>query len=159
MINGVIYLLWSLVSRHMTRELAMQPRDWRGIGKSIRDHLTFHHPAGDDAVRYNPLQKLAYLGVIFVLAPLAVINGLALSPQMASVLGGWLHLVGGRQSARSIHFVVMALFVLFTLVHVLMVIYAGPINEMRSMISGRFRVHYPDSNETKALGNGETGHE
>jgi thiosulfate reductase cytochrome b subunit len=158
-INGVVYLLWSLVTRHMTRDLAMQRRDWRGIGKSILDHLTFNHPAGDEAVRYNPLQKLAYLGVIFVLAPLAVINGLALSPQMASVLGWWLQLVGGRQSARSIHFIVMSLFVLFTLVHVVMVVYAGPINEMRSMISGRFRVRYPDLNETNAPGNGEIGHE
>ncbi len=158
-INGVIYLLWSLVSRHMTRDLAMQRRDWRGIGKSILDHLTFHHPVGDDAVRYNPLQKLSYLGVIFVLAPLAVINGLALSPQMASVLGWWLDLVGGRQSARSIHFIVMSLFVLFTIVHVVMVVYAGPINEMRSMISGRFRVRYPASNESTAPGTGGNRHE
>ena len=66
-----------------------------------------------------------------------------MSPQMDSVLGWWLQLVGGRQSARTIHFIVMSLFVLFTLVHVLMVVYAGPINEMRSMITGRFRVRYP----------------
>jgi thiosulfate reductase cytochrome b subunit len=158
-INGVAYLLWSLITRHITRDLAMQRRDWRGIGKSILDHLTFNHPAGDDAVRYNPLQKLSYLGVIFVLAPLAVINGLALSPQMSSVLGWWLQLVGGRQSARTIHFIVMSLFVLFTLVHVLMVVYAGPINEMRSMISGRLRVRYPDLNGTQESGNGENGHE
>ncbi len=158
-INGVVYLLWSLVTRHMARDLAMQPRDWRNIPQSILDHLTFHHPVGDDAVRYNPLQKLAYLGVIFALAPLAVINGLALSPQMDSVLGWWLQLVGGRQSARSLHFIVMALFVLFTLVHVLMVVYAGPINEMRSMISGRFRVRYPRSSEAVAPGTGASRHE
>ncbi len=158
-INGVVYLLWSLVTRHMTRDLAMQRRDWRGIRKSILDHMTFNHPVGDEAVRYNPLQKLSYLGIIFVLAPLAVINGLALSPQMSSVLDWWLQLVGGRQSARSIHFIVMSLFVLFTLVHVLMVVYAGPINEMRSMISGRFRVRYPDSNETTAPGDGANHHE
>jgi thiosulfate reductase cytochrome b subunit len=59
------------------------------------------------------------------------------------VLGGWLALVGGRQSARTIHFIVMALFVLFVIVHVLMVVYAGPVNEMRSMLSGRFRVRWP----------------
>jgi len=72
-----------------------------------------------------------------------VLTGLSMSPQMDSLLGWWLQLVGGRQSARTIHFVVMSLFVLFTVVHVLMVVYAGPINEMRSMISGRFRVRYP----------------
>ena len=142
-INGAAYLLWSLASRHMTGDLTMQRRDWREIPKSIVDHLRFRHPVGEDATRYNPLQKLAYLGVIFVLAPLAVLTGLAMSPQMDSVLGWWLQLVGGRQSARAIHFIVMSLFVLFTLVHVLMVVYAGPINELRSMISGRFRVRYP----------------
>ena len=142
-INGACYLVWSLASRHLARDLAMQRRDWRSIPASIVDHLRFRHPVGDEATRYNPLQKLAYLAVIFLLAPLAVLTGLAMSPQMDSVLGWWLHLVGGRQSARTIHFIVMSLFVLFTVVHVLMVVYAGPINEMRSMISGRFRVRYP----------------
>jgi len=139
-VNGTCYLLWSLASRHLSRDLAMQRRDWRGIGRSIREHLHLHHPSGDEALRYNPLQKLAYLSVVFVLAPLAVLTGLSMSPQMDTVLGGWLALIGGRQSARTLHFVVMSLFVLFTVVHVLMVVYAGPINEMRSMITGRFRV-------------------
>ncbi len=142
-INGVCFLLWSLASRHLARDLAMQRRDWREIPKSIIDHLRFRHPTGDDAARYNPLQKLAYLSVIFVLPPLIVLTGLSMSPQMASVLGWWMDLVGGRQSARTLHFVAMALFVLFAVVHVAMVFYAGPINEMRSMITGRFRVRYP----------------
>ncbi len=142
-INGALYLAWSLASRHLTRDLAMQRRDWREIPRSILDHLRFRHPVGDEAARYNPLQKLAYLGVLFVLAPLAVLTGLAMSPQMDTVLGWWLQLVGGRQSARTLHFIVMGLFVLFTLVHVLMVVYAGPINEMRSMITGRFKVRSP----------------
>lgn len=141
-INGALYLGWSLASRHLMRDLTMQRGDWRGIARSVRDHLTFRHPVGDNAARYNPLQKLAYLGVIFILAPLAVLSGLAMSPQMDTVLGWFLQLVGGRQSARTLHFVAMGLFVLFTLVHVLMVLYAGPINEMRSMITGRFRVRY-----------------
>jgi thiosulfate reductase cytochrome b subunit len=63
-----------------------------------------------------------------------------MSPQLDSVMSGFIALVGGRQSARTLHFVAMSLFVLFTLVHVLMVVYAGPVNEMRSMITGRFRV-------------------
>ncbi len=142
-INGVVYLMWSLVSRHLTRDLTMQRRDWREIPKSIIEHLRFRHPVGEEAARYNPLQKLAYLFVIFVLAPLAVITGLSMSPQMASVLGWWMDIVGGRQSARTLHFIAMSLFVLFAVVHVVMVFYAGPINEMRSMITGRFRVRYP----------------
>lgn len=142
-INGACFLLWSLASRHLARDLAMHGRDWRDIPKSIVDHLRFRHPVGDDAARYNPLQKLAYLFVIFVLPPLIVITGLSMSPQMASVLGWWMEAIGGRQSARTLHFVAMSLFVLFAVVHVAMVVYAGPINEMRSMITGRFRVRYP----------------
>ena len=146
-VNGACYLSWSLASRHLSRDLAMQRRDWRDIPRSIADHLRFRHPVGEAATRYNPLQKLAYLGVVFVLAPLAALTGLSMSPQLDSILGGWLALVGGRQSARTLHFIVMALFVLFTVVHVLMVVYAGPVNELRSMLSGRFRVRWPRARE------------
>ena len=139
-INGACYLAWSVASRHLQRDLAMQRRDWRGIGRSIADHLRFRHPRGDEALRYNPLQKLAYLAIIFVVTPLIVLTGLSMSPQMDAVMGWFIELVGGRQSARTLHFVAMALFVLFAVVHVLMVVYAGFVNEMRSMITGRFRV-------------------
>lgn len=142
-INGLCYIAWSLASRHLQRDLSMQKQDWREIPRSIADHLRFRHPTGDEAARYNPLQKLAYLGVIFVLTPLIILTGLAMSPQMDTVLGWFLQLVGGRQSARTLHFVAMALFVLFAIVHVVMVVYAGPINELRSMITGRFQVRYP----------------
>ena len=139
-VNGACYLAWSLASRHLQRDLAMRRRDWRDIPRSVRDHLRLRHPRGDAALRYNPLQKLAYLGVIFVLAPLIVLTGLSMSPQLDSVMGGFIELVGGRQSARTLHFVALVLFALFTAVHVLMVVLSGPVNEMRSMITGRFRV-------------------
>lgn len=149
-VNGVVYLAWSLASRHLTRDLAMRRADWRGIPRSIAAHLRFRHPVGDEAMRYNPLQKLAYLGVIFVLTPLIVLTGLSMSPQMDTVLGWWLQLIGGRQSARTLHFAAMALLLLFTLVHVLMVVYAGPVNELRSMVTGRFRARYPRGQATTA---------
>jgi thiosulfate reductase cytochrome b subunit len=142
-INGACYLLWSLASRHLRDDLAMQRRDWREVPRAIVDHLRFRHPVGDAAMRYNPLQKLAYLGVVFVLAPLAILTGLSMSPQLDSLMGGFIGWIGGRQSARTLHFIAMSLFVLFTVVHVLMVVYAGPFNELRSMVTGRFRVRYP----------------
>ncbi len=144
-VNGTVYLLWSVASRHLSRDLSMRRGDWRELPATALDHLRFRHPVGEAAMRYNPLQKLAYLGVIFVLTPLIVLTGLSMSPQMGPVLGGFIDLVGGRQAARTLHFVAMALFVLFALVHVVMVFHAGPINEMRSMITGRFRVRYPRS--------------
>ncbi len=142
-INGVAYLGWSLLSRHLSRDLAMRGADWRTLPRSVGDHLRLRHPSGDEALRYNPMQKLAYLSVVFGLVPLVVITGLAMSPQMDTVLGWFLSLVGGRQSARTLHFVAMASIVAFMVVHVVMVFYAGPINEMRSMITGRFRIRYP----------------
>ena len=157
-INGATYLLWSLASRHLQRDLSMQRRDWRGIPGSIVDHVRFRHPEGEAAARYNPLQKLTYLGVIFGLTPLIVLTGLSMSPQLDGVMGGFIELLGGRQSARTLHFVAMCLFVLFAVAHVLMVVYAGPINEMRSMISGRFRIR-TDPASTAASTEAEAGHE
>lgn len=152
-VNGACYFTWSLAHRRFSRELAMQRRDWRELPRSFVDHLRLRHPSGDAALRYNPLQKLAYLGVILVLAPLAILTGLSMSPQMDTVLGGFVDLIGGRQAARTLHFAVMSLFVLFTFVHVAMVFYAGPINELRSMITGRFRVRWPHAAAPTESGN------
>ena len=84
----------------MRDDLAPTKAEWRGIGASIREHLRFKHPTGEAALRYNILQKLAYLAVILILGPGVLLMGLAMSPHMDSVLGWLLDLVGGRQSAR-----------------------------------------------------------
>jgi thiosulfate reductase cytochrome b subunit len=139
-INGLAYIAWSLASRHMQRDLAPTRRDWHGIGRSIIDHLKFKHPQGDEARRYNVLQKLAYLGVIFVLLPLLIAMGLAMSPRLNAMLPGWIDLVGGRQSARTLHFVAAWLLVGFVLVHVFEVIVSGFWNHLRSMITGRYAI-------------------
>jgi thiosulfate reductase cytochrome b subunit len=139
-INGLCYLAYSIASRHLSRDLAPTRTDLRGIGASIIEHLKFKHPAGEAAKRYNVLQKLAYLTVIFVLVPLVILMGLAMSPRVDSVFAGWVDLVGGRQSARTIHFIVAWLLVAFVLVHVFEVIITGLWNNLRSMITGRYRV-------------------
>jgi len=110
------------------------------IGRSIKDHLLFRHPRGEAAKRYNVLQKLAYLAVIFVLLPLIVLMGLAMSPRADAVFAGWVDIVGGRQSARTLHFVVAWLIVGFVAIHVFQVIVTGLWNNLRSMITGRYRV-------------------
>jgi thiosulfate reductase cytochrome b subunit len=92
------------------------------------------------AARYNILQKLSYLGVIFGLLPLLVLTGLTMSPAMNAAWPWLLDLFGGRQSARSIHFIAAMLIALFILVHLVMVVLAGPFNEVRSMITGRYRL-------------------
>src|SRR6185369_4753474 len=111
------------------------------------DHLRFRHPAGNAAKRYNVLQKIAYLTVIFVLVPLVIVMGLAMSPRADAVWTGWVDLVGGRQSARTIHFVAAWLIVGFVLIHVFEVIVSGFWNHLRSMITGRYRVPAGNSHE------------
>ena len=139
-INGLCYLAYSIASRHLARDLAPTGTDWRSIGKSIVDHLRFRHPAGEAAKHYNVLQKLAYLGVILVLLPLAVLMGFAMSPWLDSVIPGWVDFFGGRQSARTIHFILAWLLVAFVLIHVFEVIVSGFWNHLRSMITGRYRI-------------------
>ena len=146
-INGLCYLAYSIASRHLSRDLAPTVTDWRSIGRSLVDHLRFRHPTGEAAKRYNVLQKLAYLGVIFVLLPLIVLMGFAMSPWLDSIGPGWVDLFGGRQSARTIHFIVAWLLVAFVSIHVFEVIVNGFFNHMRSMITGRYRIHPEVRNE------------
>jgi len=116
------------------------------IWHDIQEHARLRFPTGDAALRYNILQKLSYVAVIFLLLPLMVLTGLAMSPAMDASWPWLLDLFGGRQSARSIHFICAALLLGFILVHLTMVLLAGPINEIGSMITGRFRVP-PDRSE------------
>lgn len=139
-LNGLAYLGWSLFSRHVQRDLAPTRQDWRGIGRSIRDHLRFRHPQGEDARHYNVLQKLVYLAVIFGLLPLIVLAGWAMSPWLNSLWPGWVDLFGGRQSARSVHFIVAWLLVAFVAIHVFEVLVSGVWNHLRSMVTGRYRI-------------------
>ena len=139
-INGLCYVAYSVLSRHLGRDLAPTSADMRSIGQSVIDHLKFKHPSGEAAKRYNVLQKLAYLTVIFILLPLIVLMGMAMSPWLDSLWPGWIDVAGGRQSARTIHFVVAWLLVAFVLVHVFEVIVSGFWNHVRSMVTGRFRI-------------------
>ena len=139
-LNGVAYVFYSLFSRHLKRDLAPTGSELRQIGTSIVDHVKFKHPSGEEAKRYNVLQKLAYLSVIFVLLPLVILAGWAMSPWLNSLIPGWTDWLGGRQSARTIHFIVAWLLFLFLAVHVFEVIISGFWNHMRSMITGRYRI-------------------
>jgi thiosulfate reductase cytochrome b subunit len=147
LINGMCYLCYSIASRHLARDLVPTTADWRSIGSSVLDHLRLRHPVGDTAKRYNVLQKLAYLGVIFVLLPLIVLTGLAMSPWLNSAVPGWVDVFGGRQSARTIHFVVAWLLLAFVCVHVFELFVSGFWNQLRSMISGRYRIDAGSSHE------------
>lgn len=138
-INGAFYVIWSLSTRHLQRDIWPTGADVKAIPRSVLDHVLFRHPTGEAAKRYNVLQRLAYLGVIFLIA-LMVLTGLTMSPGFDAFFPWLLDVFGGRQSARSIHFICASLIVLFVVVHLLEVVLAGPINEIRSMLSGRYVV-------------------
>lgn len=136
-INGLAYLLWSLAVRHLQRDLWPTTGDLRSIPRSVLDHVRLKHPTGEAAKRYNVLQRLAYLGLIGLVAGM-VATGLTLSPGFNAIAPWLLDLFGGRQSARTLHFIFASLIALFILVHLVEVVLAGPINEVRSMITGRY---------------------
>ena len=138
----LFYLIWGLVRGHIARDLHIRIAEWKPshIWHDIKQHAALRFPTGAAALSYNVLQKLAYCGVLFVLLPLMILTGLTMSPGLNSGLSGLVDLFGGRQSARSLHFIAAAGLAGFFLVHITMVILAGPINEVRSMITGWYRL-------------------
>jgi len=139
-INGMVYVSYSIASRHLQRDLGVSATDWRSVGRSFVEHLRLHRARGEEARHYNVLQKLTYLAVIFGLLPLIVITGLSMSPWLDSLWPGWVDLLGGRQSARTLHFIAAWLMVLFVAIHVFEVAITGFWNNLRSMITGRYRI-------------------
>ncbi len=141
-INGAVYFLIGLINGHLRRDLAPTGDDIRpsNIGRSIVDHIRLKHPVGEEAKRYNILQKFAYLAVTFGLLPAMVLSGLTMSPGVNAAAPWLVDLFGGRPSARSIHFITANLIVLFVIVHVVEVFLAGVWNEVRSMITGRYEI-------------------
>jgi thiosulfate reductase cytochrome b subunit len=137
-INGLVYFAYLGGRRHI-RDLWPSAADIRAIPRAIVDHARLRFPKGDEALHYNVLQKLAYLSVVIAF-PILILAGLTMSPAMDSAFPWLLTLFGGRQAARAAHFLLAAYLVLFVVVHLVMVVLSGPINNMRSMITGRYRI-------------------
>lgn len=139
-LNGFVYLVHGLLSRHVWRDITPSRHDLGRIGQTTWDHLRLRFHEGEEATRYNVLQKLSYLAVLFVLLPMLVLAGLAMSPRLNAGFPELTSLFGGRQSARTIHFVAAFALVAFVLVHVFMVLISGVWNNMRSMVTGRYAI-------------------
>jgi thiosulfate reductase cytochrome b subunit len=121
---------------HLWRDVVPRPRDLRRLPHDIVSHLRLKFPRGRS---YNVLQKLSYAAILIVVIPGMVLTGLTMSPGVDSAWPWLLDVFGGRQTARLLHFGGMLVILVFFLVHILMVIAAGPIDEMRSMITGWYR--------------------
>ena len=137
-LNGLLYFANLVVGRHI-RDLWPNLADLRAIPHAIIEHIRLRFPSGDEALRYNVLQKLAYLSVVIAF-PILILAGLTMSPAVNAAFPWLLTLFHGRQAARAVHFMLAAYLVLFLIVHLVMVVLSGPINNMRSMITGRYRI-------------------
>ena len=143
-INGLLFWIWALARGHAKKDLLPTRADLAHLPAEILNHLRLRFPKGEAAKRYNALQKLAYFFVIFVLGPLVVLTGLTMSPTMDSAFPSLLWVFGGRQSARTIHFICAFSFFGFFIVHIVMVILSGTWNNLRSMITGRYAIEVRD---------------
>lgn len=139
-----MWLVNAITTGHLWRDIVVKPRDLRGLPKDIWDHVRLRFTHGRS---YTPLQKLAYFGVFVVAFPLIILTGLTMSPGMDAALPWLVDLFGGRQTARTIHFFAMLAFVLFFIVHIAMVVLAGPFNELRSMITGYYKTNVHSGEE------------
>jgi len=138
-LTGLLYVMFGFVTGHFRKSLLPNKADlsWRAFSTSIASHLRFERPSEAEAWSYNVLQRLSYLFVIFVLFPVVIWTGLAMSPAFVSAFPASVTLLGGQQSARTIHFFVSLALTIFLLVHVVMVYLAGFRSRMRAMITGK----------------------
>jgi thiosulfate reductase cytochrome b subunit len=142
-LTGLLYGISGLLTSHFRRNLLPARPDLsrRALATVIAKHLRFGPPEEAEAWSYNVLQRLTYLLVIFVLFPLVIWTGLAMSPAIASVVPAVVTVFGGQQSARTLHFFLSVLLVLFLVVHITMICLAGFRKRMRPMITGRAVAH------------------
>lgn len=135
------FMIVSLLNRHFARlKLTRKDVSAAHLAADVRDHWNFRFHDADDPKAYNSLQKWSYILVLFVALPVMIFTGLALSPGMDAAWPWLLDVFGGRQSARSIHFIAASLIGGFIVVHLVLVILAGAWNEVRSMLTGKWRV-------------------
>ena len=138
-LTGLVYVGVGLSRGHFRRELfpARPDLSAKRLMRSVAGHLRFERPGAEEAWSYNVLQRLAYLLIIFVGFPLIIWTGLAMSPSFVSAFPAAVNVLGGQQSARTVHFFLTGALVLFLLVHIFMIFLAGFWNRVRAMITGR----------------------
>lgn len=138
-LTALVYGLAGLFSGHFWRNLVPAVADFspKQMGFSVTQHLRLARPGAEETWSYNVLQRVTYLLVIFVLFPMIIWTGLAMSPSFVSAFPAAVNVLGGQQSARTLHFFLTWALVLFLLVHVIMIFVAGFRDRMRAMITGR----------------------
>ncbi|MES2288617.1 MAG: cytochrome b/b6 domain-containing protein [Pseudomonadota bacterium] len=151
------FLIVGLVNRHIRRDLSLKKGELapRHLLAEVVHHAQLKFPTGVAALNYNTLQKITYILVLFVIFPTLILTGLFLQPGLSPLTGWAIDLLSGRATARSVHFICAGFVALFIAVHLLLVILAGPINEIRSMITGHFRIPPDPAPKPEPLPDGE----
>jgi thiosulfate reductase cytochrome b subunit len=136
---GAFYIGLGAARGHFRRSLVpeREQRRWSAIRSELAAHVRFSAASAGDGVSYGVLQRLAYLGMIFVLVPAVIWTGLAMSPGFTAIVPATVDLLGGKQSARTLHFLVSILLTLFVVVHLAMIVRAGFVARVRAMVTGR----------------------
>ena len=140
-LNGLLYVIYNSANGHM-RKFLLTPKEASRVPAMALYYFRIRKESPQEG-EYNPLQKLAYTSVFFVLTPVIMLSGMAMSPQLDTAFHWLPAMFGGRQSARSIHFILTFLFVGFTFGHVFMVLVTGALNNMRSMVTGWYKEKGP----------------
>jgi thiosulfate reductase cytochrome b subunit len=136
--TGFAYVMSGFVTQHFRANLfpAKADMNLKTVARVISAHVRFERPSDDESLAYNVLQRVTYLAVIFGLFPLVIWTGLAMSPALTSVVPVLVTSLGGHQSARTLHFVLSVLLLVFVFVHLAMVWLAGFRKRVRAMITG-----------------------
>ena len=147
LLTGAVYVLASLANGHFRKDLVPRrgQRDWQAYTHVLREHLHLRRANEDEIHAYNALQRTAYLAVIFLIFPLMIWTGLAMSPAFTAVAPWSVELIGGRQTARTLHFFLTGALVFFLVVHVAMIVIAG----FRSRMTGMIRGHVQTTETTE----------
>jgi thiosulfate reductase cytochrome b subunit len=144
-VNGIVYLVSGFRTRHFKKDLVPERRDlgWRPMLQVVLDHLRLKRSTQEELDHYNVVQRLFYLVVVFFLLPSMFITGLAMSPMVTSVIPELPRMLGGHQSARTLHFFTACTLLFFFIVHVALVLTTGFVARMREMITGRRAIAEP----------------
>jgi len=150
-LNGIFYLSYGFWHRHIQQDLlpVRQQLMPKYLWYEVVAHMKLRFPQGEEARRYNALQKIAYLLVIFILLPIMIMTGLTMSPAMDAAFPFLPDIFGGRSSARSLHFITATLLILFTVLHIAMVLLSGVGNNLRSMITGYYAIESEGNKDEK----------
>lgn len=148
-LNGLAYLSYAVISDHLRRDLLPRKTELapRHLWHEVIDHARLRFPKDGRARHYNALQKISYVVVICLLLPMMLVTGATMSPGLNAALPWLPDLLGGRQSARTLHFTSATLLVTFVMIHLAMVVLSGLRNNLRSMITGLYAIQQGDQHE------------